>query len=89
MLPTVTTDQRRGIWQPKLDEEGRIVTDANGKPVETWVQTTRAQRRAGWKELTGHATRNGKLVRADGLSRAERRRRARELWRAGQREQGR
>jgi hypothetical protein len=78
------TDQRRGIWQPKVDSEGRIITDEHGRPVEEWVPTTRQLRRAGFRELVGHATRNGQLVRAAGLSRAERRRRARELWRAGQ-----
>jgi len=82
-------DQRRGIWQPKLDECGRIITDANGRPVEVWVQTTRQQRRDGWREFAGHCTRNGRLVAAEGLNRAERRRRARELWRAGQAAQGR
>lgn len=89
MSPTITTDQRRGIWNPKVDSAGRIVTDEHGRPVEQWVPTTRQQRRQGWKELAGHCTRNGKLVQAQGLSRAERRRRARELWRQGQRVQGR
>jgi hypothetical protein len=83
------TDQRRGIWVPRVDSEGRVAVDEHGIPVERWQATTRQQRRNGWKELLGHCTRNGALTHSSGLSRAERRRRARELWREGQRAQGR
>lgn len=74
-------DQRRGIWVPEQQADGTFA--------EVWRPTTRQQRRAGWRELIGHSTRNGALVSAKNGNRAERRRRARELWRAGQRSQGR
>lgn len=86
---TEQQDQRRGIWVTKLDSEGRVVYGDDGRPVEVWKATTRKQRRSGWKELLGHATRNGALVSAVDGSRAERRSRARDYWRAGQRAQGR